>query len=94
MGSHKLSCFQRLSDERKKVAELVSIQQRLEREKSMAETAFKKKENEANANMKQLQDLYVGVLSENKKLQLKIDASTKEITELKGKYSSATASVK
>lgn len=94
MGSHNLSCFQKLNGEAKKVSELLLIKQRLAREKSTADTAFKRKENEANANMKQLQELYAGVLAENKKLQLKIDTSSKEITELKSKCSSAIASVK
>lgn len=70
------------------------MKSRLVREKEAAEAAFKIKENEANANLKQIQDLYSGALSETRKLHSRIDAITKETTELKGKYSSATASIK
>lgn len=94
MRSHNLSCFQSLSRERSKVSELVTIQQRFEREKSMAEAVFKKKEDETNIIVKQLQDLHSGAVSENRKLLLKVDLTTKEITGLKEKYSSAVATIK
>lgn len=94
MRSHNLSCFQCLSRERSKVSELVTTQQRFEREKSMAESVFKKKEEETNVIVKQLQDLHSGAVAENRKLLLKVDLTTKEITGLKEKYSLAVATIK
>lgn len=94
MRSHNLSFFQCLSRERSKVSELVTTQQRLEREKFMAEAVLKKKEDETNVIVKQLQDLHSGAVSENKKLLLKVDLNTKEITGLKEKYSSAVATIR